>query len=85
MRGLSIRVDCAGCILQLAGVHLVDAHHCTDGARFISVLMLSLQTMLQLELPHVNVISKIDILPTLGPQRTPHATPRNLGRIVGRT
>ena len=37
--------------------------------------MLSLQTMLQLELPHVNVISKIDILPTLGPQRTFHADP----------
>ena len=45
----------------------MDAYHCTDGARFISVLMLSLQAMLQLELPHVNVLSKIDVLATMGP------------------
>lgn len=45
---------------------MVDAHYCTDAAKFISVLLLSLKTMLQLELPHVNVLSKIDLIETYG-------------------
>jgi len=45
---------------------LVDAHYCTDAAKFISVLLLSLKTMLQLELPHVNVLSKVDLIETYG-------------------
>lgn len=32
----------------------------------MSVLLLSLQTMLQLELPHVNVLSKMDLLEQYG-------------------
>ncbi|KAJ1758864.1 hypothetical protein LPJ58_002577 [Coemansia sp. RSA 1591] len=51
---------------RLACVHLVDASYCTEAAKFISVLLLSLTTMLMLELPHVNVLSKIDLLPQLG-------------------
>ncbi|KAG0300490.1 GPN-loop GTPase 2, partial [Dissophora globulifera] len=50
----------------LCCVHLVDSHYCTDAAKFISVLLLSLKTMLQLELPHVNVLSKIDLIETYG-------------------
>jgi Conserved hypothetical ATP binding protein. len=30
--------------------------------KFISALLLSLSTMLQLELPHINVLSKIDLM-----------------------
>ncbi|KAF9128016.1 GPN-loop GTPase 2 [Mortierella sp. 14UC] len=51
---------------RLCCVHLVDAHYCTDAAKFISVLLLSLKTMLQLELPHVNVLSKVDLIETYG-------------------
>ncbi|KAJ1936999.1 hypothetical protein EC988_008022 [Linderina pennispora] len=51
---------------RLACVHLVDAAYCTEAAKFISVLMLSLTTMTMLELPHVNVLSKIDLLEQLG-------------------
>ena len=47
---------------RLAAVHLIDSHHCTDAARFVSVLLLSLKTMLQLELPHVNILSKFDLV-----------------------
>ncbi|KAG8808671.1 hypothetical protein FRC17_003828 [Serendipita sp. 399] len=47
---------------RLAAVNLCDAHYVTDAAKYISVLLLSLRTMLQLELPHVNVLSKIDLL-----------------------
>ncbi|KAN0094664.1 Conserved hypothetical ATP binding domain containing protein [Tylopilus felleus] len=51
---------------RLAAVHLCDAHYVTDAAKYVSVLLLSLRTMLQLELPHINVLSKIDILSQYG-------------------
>ncbi|CAG8787965.1 11423_t:CDS:2, partial [Gigaspora rosea] len=47
---------------RLVTVHLVDAHYCTDPSKYISALLLSLKTMLQIELPHINVLSKIDII-----------------------
>jgi len=61
MVSLCVGHECFNVAPQLAAVHLVDAHHCSDASRFISVLMLSLQAMLQLELPHVNVLSKADL------------------------
>ncbi|KAF9028524.1 hypothetical protein BDP27DRAFT_1387064 [Rhodocollybia butyracea] len=54
------------CDLRLAAVHLCDAHYITDASKYISVLLLSLRTMLQLELPHINVLSKIDLLAKYG-------------------
>ncbi|KAJ7829408.1 hypothetical protein B0H14DRAFT_3110417 [Mycena olivaceomarginata] len=51
---------------RLAVVHLCDAHYVTDAAKYISVLLLSLRTMLHLELPHVNVLSKIDLIAQYG-------------------
>ena len=47
-------------------MHLSDAHNVTDTANYISVLLLSLRTMLQLGLPHVNVLSKIDLISQYG-------------------
>ena len=38
---------------RLTAVHLVDAHHCADPAKFISVLLVTLSTMVQLEMPQV--------------------------------
>jgi hypothetical protein len=55
--------------LQLTAVHLVDAHHCSDPTKIVSASLLSLNTMMRLELPHVNVLSKIDIAETYGPLR----------------
>lgn len=52
--------------MQLVVVHLVDAHYITDPAKYISVLLLSLRSMLQLDLPHINVLSKIDLLRDYG-------------------
>ncbi|KAH6906117.1 cytoplasmic protein [Coprinopsis sp. MPI-PUGE-AT-0042] len=54
----------AGC--RLAAVHLCDAHYVTDASKYVSVLLLSLRAMLHLELPHINVLSKIDLLPSYG-------------------
>lgn len=47
---------------RLAAVHLVDASHITDASRYLSLVLLSLRAMLMLELPHINVLSKIDLL-----------------------
>eukprot|EP01071_Lankesteria_metandrocarpae_P009829 Lankesteria_metandrocarpae@DN5253_c0_g1_i2.p2 len=49
---------------RLTAVHLVDSTFCTDPAKYISALMVCLGTQAQLELPHVNVLSKLDILKT---------------------
>ncbi|KAK7685055.1 hypothetical protein QCA50_011892 [Cerrena zonata] len=51
---------------RLAAVHLCDAHYVTDASKYISVLMLSLRAMLHLELPHVNVLSKVDLITQYG-------------------
>lgn len=51
---------------RLTAVHLVDSHYCTDPAKFISVLCTSLSTMLHMELPHVNVLSKMDLIEKFG-------------------
>ncbi|WFD07232.1 hypothetical protein MVES1_002591 [Malassezia vespertilionis] len=47
---------------RLVSVHLADATNITDPARYISLLILALRAMLMLELPHVNVLSKFDLL-----------------------
>ncbi|XP_053124856.1 GPN-loop GTPase 2 [Hemicordylus capensis] len=51
---------------RLAAVHLVDSHYCTDPGKFISVLCTSLSTMLHVELPHVNILSKMDLIEQFG-------------------
>lgn len=48
-------------------MHLVDSHLCADPGKYLSAVLLSLTTMLHLGLPHVNVLSKVDLLPTYGP------------------
>uniref|UniRef100_A0A8C8DF48 GPN-loop GTPase 2 n=1 Tax=Oryzias sinensis TaxID=183150 RepID=A0A8C8DF48_9TELE len=51
---------------RLTAVHIVDSHYCADPAKFISVLCTSLSTMLHVELPHVNVLSKMDLIEQYG-------------------
>ncbi|ORY51432.1 hypothetical protein BCR33DRAFT_694289 [Rhizoclosmatium globosum] len=51
---------------RLCIVHMVDAHLCTDPSKYISSLLLSLKTMLHLSQPHINVLSKIDLIQTYG-------------------
>ncbi|EHA8589652.1 GPN-loop GTPase QQT1 [Cocos nucifera] len=52
--------------LRLTAVHLLDAHLCCDPGKYVSALLLSLTTMLHLELPHINVLSKIDLIESYG-------------------
>lgn len=55
------RVDARLCV-----VSLVDSIHLISPSQYISVLLLSLRSMVQLELPQINVISKIDKLKEYG-------------------
>lgn len=45
--------------IRLACVHCVDAHLCSDAPKYLAALLLSLNVMLHLELPHVNVLTKV--------------------------
>ena len=51
---------------RLCCVNLVDSYYAADAAKFISVLLMSLSTMLQIELPHVNLLSKMDLIRQYG-------------------
>ena len=53
--------------LRLCSVHLLDSFYCCEPATFISAALLVAATMLRLGLPHVNVLTKIDLLPLYGP------------------
>jgi len=60
-------------------VHLVDSHHCSDDSKFLSTALVALSAMTMLEMPHVNVLSKIDRVQCMGrkppPPPPPPATP----------
>ena len=43
-------------------VFLIDSHFMVDGSKFLSGAMAALSTMVNLEIPHVNVLSKVDLL-----------------------
>lgn len=59
MAALFARLEQLGYLL--CTVLLIDSHHCAEPAKFVSTLMLSLNTMLQMGLPHVSVLSKADL------------------------
>ncbi|XP_054715050.1 GPN-loop GTPase 2-like [Uloborus diversus] len=48
--------------ISLSAVHLVDSHYCCDPGKFVAVLLTSLSTMLKMEMPHLNVLSKADLI-----------------------
>lgn len=47
---------------SLCSVFLLDSQFLTDAAKFVSGVMIALSTMITLELPHINIISKMDLL-----------------------
>ncbi|RMZ97286.1 GPN-loop GTPase 2, partial [Brachionus plicatilis] len=51
---------------RLCCVNLIDSYYLSDSSKFISILLLSLSTMLQIELPHVNIFSKMDLIKQYG-------------------
>lgn len=47
-------------------MHLVDSYLCGNPTQYISALLLSLDVMMALELPHINVLSKLDLVESQG-------------------
>ena len=54
-------------IMKLVALHLTDSYALTLPSLYISTLLLSLRAMLQMDLPHINVLTKIDKLASYGP------------------
>ncbi|XP_046438224.1 GPN-loop GTPase 2-like isoform X1 [Daphnia pulex] len=46
---------------RLCCVQLIDSHYCSDPGKFISVLLTAMTSMFQMEMPQVNVLSKVDL------------------------
>lgn len=47
---------------NVCGVYILDSQFMTDVTKFISGCLSSLSAMVQLELPHVNILSKMDLV-----------------------
>lgn len=52
--------------LRLCVVNLVDCFYITSPSQYVSILLLALRSMLMMDLPHINVFSKIDMLKGYG-------------------
>ena len=51
---------------QMVAIHLADSTHCKEPSRFISLALLTLQSMMRLECPQVNIMSKFDKFDSIG-------------------
>ena len=46
---------------RLCGVFLIDSHFMVDGGKFLSGSMAALSCMINLELSHINILSKVGV------------------------
>ena len=47
---------------RIGGVFLLDAQFLVESSKFFSGILSALSAMVQLEIPHINVLSKMDLL-----------------------
>lgn len=47
---------------RLVAIHLSDSLYCTDPGKFIAVILAALSVMINLEVPQLNLLSKMDLL-----------------------
>lgn len=47
---------------RVCAVFVLDSHYMVDGAKFLSGSLTALSVMVKLEVPHVNVLTKMDLL-----------------------
>lgn len=47
----------------VAGVYLIDALYVTDAAKLMAGTLMALAAMVNLEIPHINVLTKCDLVP----------------------
>ena len=52
--------------MNLVAVHMVDSSYLYDKYKFLAAMSLSLSALIGLEMPHINLITKIDLLSKLG-------------------
>lgn len=52
--------------MRFCVVNLIDCIYITSPSQYISILLLALRSMLMMDLPHINVFSKIDMLKNYG-------------------
>lgn len=52
--------------MRLCVVNLIDIIYITSPSQYVSILLLALRSMLMMDLPHINVFSKIDKLKSYG-------------------
>merc|ERR1711981_879943 len=60
LRNIFFRLQKLG--YRLVVIHLTDSYVLTQPSLYISALHLALRSMLQMDLPHLNVLTKIDNL-----------------------
>jgi hypothetical protein len=48
---------------RVCGVYLLDSQFVQDSAKFFSGVMSAMSVMVQLEIPHINVMTKMDLVP----------------------
>ncbi|EWC47931.1 GPN-loop GTPase-like 2 [Drechslerella stenobrocha 248] len=65
LRNIVTRLEKLG--YRLVVIHLLDSHHLASASQYISILLTALRSMLLLPLPHLNVLSKMDLLRNHGP------------------
>lgn len=46
----------------MCGVFLIDSQFVVDCSKFFAGILTALSAMIQLEIPHINVMSKMDLL-----------------------
>ena len=51
---------------RLCAVNLIDSHYCADPSKYVAVCLTSLNTMMRIELPHINILSKVDLIEKYG-------------------
>ncbi len=47
---------------RVCGVFLIDAQFCVEQSKFLSGMLTALSSMIQLEIPFIHVLSKVDLL-----------------------
>ena len=60
MKELCYRLESWG--YKMCGVYLLDSIFITDATRFLSGVLTCISAMVRLELPHINLLSKCDLL-----------------------
>lgn len=52
--------------MRFCVVNLIDCYYLTSPSQYVSILLLALRSMLMMDLPHINVFSKIDMIKSYG-------------------